>query len=67
MLKFLEHPVNAIKNKRQARCSLDLALHVLEVMEGILNSSTQKEIYHLNTKPPQPKYLSEDEIRKLKN
>jgi predicted dehydrogenase len=63
----LSDMIQAIQNQRQARCSLDLSIHVLEVMEGILNSSTQKEIYHLNTKPPQPKYLSEDEIRKLKN
>ena len=63
----LSDMIQAIQNQRQARCSLDLSIHVLEVMEGILNSSTQKEIYYLNTKPPQPKYLSEDEIRKLKN
>ena len=63
----LSDMIQAIQNQRQARCSLDLSIHVLEVMEGILNSSTQKEIYHLNTKPAQPKYLSEDEIRKLKN
>ena len=31
--------IDAIKNKRQARCSLDLAIHVLEIMEGILTSS----------------------------
>ena len=63
----LSDMIQAIQNQRQARCSLDLSIHVLEVMEGILNSSTQKEIYHLNTKPHQPKYLSEDEIKKLKN
>ena len=63
----LSDMIQAIQNQRQARCSLDLSIHVLEVMEGILNSSTRQTIYNLTTKPPQPKYLSEDEIRKLKN
>ena len=63
----LSDMIQAIQNQRQARCSLDLSIHVLEVMEGILNSSTQRTIYNLSTKPEQPKYLSEDEIRKLKN
>ena len=63
----LSDMIQAIQNQRQARCSLDLSIHVLEVMEGILNSSTQQTIYNLTTKPAQPKYLSEDEIRKLKN
>jgi len=63
----LSEMIHAIHNQTHPRCSLDLSIHVLEVMEGILNSSTQKEIYHLNTNPSQPKYLSEDEIRKLKN
>ena len=63
----LSDMIQAIQNQRQARCSLDLSIHVLEVMEGILNSSTQRTIYNLTTKLEQPKYLSEDEIRKLKN
>ena len=63
----LSEMIHAIHNQTHPRCSLDLSIHVLEVMEGILNSSTQKEIYHLSTKPSQPEYLSEDEIRKLKN
>ena len=33
-----------IYDQRQARCSLDLAIHVLEVMEGIIKSSESKEI-----------------------
>ena len=47
----LSDMIQAIQNQRQARCSLDLSIHVLEVMEGILNLIYSKEIYHLNTKP----------------
>ena len=32
----LSDMIDAIDNNRQARCSLDLAVHVLEVMEGII-------------------------------
>ena len=62
----LSDMIDGIKNKRQARCSLDLSLHVLEVMEGILKSSKEKKIYSLKTRPLQPKILDEIEIRKLK-
>ena len=58
--------INAISNKRQARCSLDLAIHVLEAMEGIIKSSDQRADYNLKTKPKQPDFLDESEIIKLK-
>ena len=32
--------IQAIHDQRQARCSLDLAIHVLEVMEGIIKLLT---------------------------
>ena len=62
----LSDMIDAIHNKRQARCSIDLAMHVLEIMEGIIKSSDRKEIYHLDSKPEQPKFLDEIEIQKLK-
>jgi len=62
----LSEMINAIKNQRPARCSLDLAIHVLETMEGILKSSKEGKIYNLTTEPSQPKFLSEEEIKKLK-
>ena len=58
--------IDAITNQRQARCSLDLAMHVLEVMEGIITSSELNEVYHLKSKPIQPKFLGETEIKRLK-
>ena len=63
----LSEMIDAIKNQRQARCSLDLAIHVLEVMEGILKSSNSREIYSLKTQPQQPNFLGESEIQKLIN
>ena len=62
----LSDMIDAITNQRQARCSLDLAMHVLEVMEGIIASSELNEVYHLKSKPKQPKFLDETEIEKLK-
>ena len=62
----LSDMIDAINNQRQARCSLDLAMHVLEVMEGIITSSELNEVYHLKSKPIQPKFLDETEIERLK-
>ena len=62
----LSDMIDAINNQRQARCSLDLAMHVLEVMEGIITSSELNEVYHLKSKPIQPEFLDETEIEKLK-
>ena len=59
--------IDAIDNHRQARCSLDLAVHVLEVMEGIIKSSTDRNIYNVTTKPHQPHFLDDTEIINLKN
>ena len=59
--------IDAINNQRKARCSLDLAIHVLEIMEGILTSSKERQMYNLTTQPSQPKFLSEDEIKYLKS
>ena len=57
--------IDAINNQRQARCSLDLSIHVLEVMEGIIKSSTDRKIYNMKTKPNQPSFLDDSEIKKL--
>ena len=62
----LSDMIDSIKNKRQARCSLALSMHVLEVMEGIIKSAEKEEIYNLKTQPSQPKFFDENEIRKLK-
>ena len=62
----LSDMIDSINNQRQSRCSLDLAVHVLEVMEGIIQSAKDKEIYNLKTKTSQPQFLDESEILKLK-
>ncbi len=61
----LSEMINSIKNKTISRCSLELSIHVLEVMEGIIKSAETKSNYKLNTQPTQPKLLKEDEIKKL--
>ena len=62
----LSDMIDAINNQRQARCSLDLAIHVLEVMEGIIKSSNDRNIYNTKTKPIQPLFLEEKHIERLK-
>ncbi len=62
----LSDMINSIENDYKCRCSLDLSLHVLEVMELILKSAEDKKTYDLTTNPSQPRYLSEFEIEKLK-
>ncbi|MDC0058259.1 Gfo/Idh/MocA family oxidoreductase [Pelagibacteraceae bacterium] len=63
----LSDMIDAIDNHRQARCSLDLAFHVLEVMEGIIKSSINRNIYNVTTKPNQPHFFDDSEIINLKN
>ncbi len=62
----LSDMINSIVNQINPRCSLELSLHVLEAMEGILISAKNKEIYNLKTKPSQPRFLDENEIKELK-
>ena len=62
----LSDMINAISNKRQSRCSLDLAVHVLEAMEGIIKSSDERVIYNMKTRPNQPIFLDDSEVVKLK-
>ena len=62
----LSDMVDAISHQRQSRCSLDLAVHVLEAMEGIIKSSEERVIYNMKTKPSQPDFLDESEIIKFK-
>ena len=62
----LSDMIEAIHNQRQSRCSLDLAVHVLEAMEGIIKSSDDRVNYHMQTKPNQPDFLDDSEVVKLK-
>lgn len=62
----LSDMIDAISHHRKSRCSLDLAVHVLEAMEGIIKSSDERVIYNMKTKPNQPDFLDESEIIKFK-
>ena len=62
----LSDMIDAIHNQRQSRCSLDLAVHILEAMEGIIKSSDDRVNYHMQTKPNQPDFLDDSEVVKLK-
>ena len=58
--------INSIQEDRHARCSLELSLHVLEVMEGILIAAESKKSYLTKTLCKQPQILTEKEIENLK-
>ena len=62
----LSDMISSINNKVNPRCSIDLSLHVLEVMEGILTSAKTQKTYYLDSSCNQPKLLTEAEIGKLK-
>ena len=63
----LSDMVNAITKEKKARCSIDLTLHVLEIMEGILVSADNKSLYVVSTTCDQPNHLSEEKIKILKS
>jgi hypothetical protein len=63
----LSDMVNSIINRTQARCSLELSLHILEIMEGILVASENSIQYETETTCLQPKPLSEKEIKEFKS
>ena len=62
----LSDMVNSINKNKEARCSIDLALHVLEIMEGILISSKNSIVYINNTSCKRPDFLGEEEVKSLK-
>jgi predicted dehydrogenase len=56
---------DAIINKRDARCSIDRALHGVDVMTSILKSSQTGKFVAIKTKCTKPKALGPDEARAL--
>ena len=62
----LSDMVNSINNNKKPRCSIDLALHVLEIMDGILISGKNASMYKTTTHCDRPEALGEQEIRSIK-
>ena len=46
----LSEMIDSISNNRKSRCSLELSLHVLEIMDGIIKSAEENMIYQLLVK-----------------
>ncbi|QDY69016.1 Gfo/Idh/MocA family protein [Qingshengfaniella alkalisoli] len=55
----------AIVEDRPHRCSLELALHVVEVMTGVLKSGESGEFVKMTTTCERPKAVTPDEASKL--
>lgn len=56
---------DAVSKKRDARCSIDRALHAVEVMTGLLASGTSGKFISMKTKCTRPKLLAPEEARGL--
>ena len=62
----LSDMINSITNNTDFRCSLELSLHILEIMESIIISANDNKQVNIITKPKQPNPLNDDEILSLK-
>ena len=57
--------VDAIKNNRLNRCSGELSLHVLDILDSIITSSKENKKIELRSSIKNLNYFSEDEISNL--
>jgi hypothetical protein len=57
--------IDAIEMGRQPRCSLDFALHVLDIMTSLVRSADQKQTISLTTSCERPAPLSHAEALAL--
>ena len=57
--------VDAIKNNRLNRCSGELSLHVLDILDSIIKSSKENKKIELKSSIKNLNYFSEDEISNL--
>ena len=58
----LSEMIYSIQKNQKNRCSIDLALHVMEIMDGILISSKNNSFYNMRTSTTRPVALKESEI-----
>ena len=56
---------DAIKNNREPRCSINRALHVLEVLLAILESGAKREFVAIKSTCTSPDYFSTSEVNDL--
>ncbi len=57
--------IDAVRHKREPRCSGRLAMHVLEVMESTLTSAATRRFITLKSEVERPRPLSEADARRL--
>ena len=62
----LSDMISCINNQEFPRCSVDLSIHVLEIMEGILIAAENQKTYSLESSCNQPKLLTESDISKIR-
>ena len=62
----LSEMIKSINENKKIRCSIDLALHVLEIMDGIIIAATKSSAYVTTTRCEKPTALKEQEIKLLK-
>ena len=57
--------IDSIHNNRLNRCSGELSLHVLDIMDSILKSGKENKKLMLRSTCSQPKFFSEEDIKPL--
>ena len=61
----LAEMIDSMENKRKHRCNGELALHVLDLIECTMLSSSKMADIQLRTTCMKPESLGDDSIRKL--
>ncbi|MBT5214808.1 MAG: Gfo/Idh/MocA family oxidoreductase [Pelagibacteraceae bacterium] len=57
--------IDSIKKGKKNRCSGELSLHVLDIMDSILESGKSRKKVNLRSECEKPEYFSEEENKKL--
>ena len=60
-----DYMIDAIENKRDNRCSGELSLHILDIIDSTINAAINNVGQDLRTNCTRPIVFSENEIKKL--
>ena len=61
----LSEMINSIQNKKKHRCSGDLSLHVLNIIDAIHKSASKKKKQKISSYCEKPRYFSKKEINSI--
>ena len=61
----LSEMLYCIENNKKHRCSSELSLHVLDIIESLMQAAITKVPKEIKTTCERPKYFSEEEVKKI--